>query len=98
MPRQYIETLAVLTDQAPPRPLSEVEATLREEFGGRGAAELFGHLSPQPLAAASLAQVHRGWLKDGTPVAVKARHQLLLIGRMRQAVGRRTQRMRRSRC
>jgi aarF domain-containing kinase len=36
--------------------------------------EIFSHIDKEPLGAASLAQVHRATLKDGTVVAVKVQH------------------------
>ena len=37
-------------------------------------SEIFDDFEPDPLGAASLAQVHKAKLKDGTPVAVKVQH------------------------
>lgn len=35
--------------------------------------DIFREIDPVPIGSASLAQVHKGWLKDGTPVAIKVR-------------------------
>ena len=68
-PPELIDELSKLQDQVPPLPFSEVEPVLDESLPGW--REIFLHLAPYPLAAASLSQVHRGVLVDGTPVAVK---------------------------
>lgn len=58
----------------PPRPavspLSQVDLLFLEDFHSTP-ARLFQHFDYEPVAAASLAQVHRATLPDGTPVAVK---------------------------
>ncbi len=36
--------------------------------------EIFSHIDLIPLGAASIAQCHKGTLKDGTPVAIKIQH------------------------
>jgi ubiquinone biosynthesis protein len=38
--------------------------------------DIFLHIESEPIGSASLAQVHKGYLKDGTPVAIKV---ILLI-------------------
>lgn len=70
LPEQYRAELETLQDQVPPRPHDEVEGRLREAFGP-AALERFASFSPTPIAAASLAQVHKATLPDGREVAVK---------------------------
>jgi predicted unusual protein kinase regulating ubiquinone biosynthesis (AarF/ABC1/UbiB family) len=70
MPPAYMEALARLQDDVEPFAYAEVEAIIEAELGGR-VSRLFTRLDPEPLAAASLGQVHRAWLRDGRPVAVK---------------------------
>lgn len=54
----------------PPFSTDEARSIIREELG-IDAAVAFSHLSDEPVAAASLGQVYRGTLADGTDVAVK---------------------------
>jgi predicted unusual protein kinase regulating ubiquinone biosynthesis (AarF/ABC1/UbiB family) len=70
LPRVYTKELESLQDQVPPRPFEELEATFFRDFG-RTADELFERIERQPIAAASLGQVHEAWLADGRKVAVK---------------------------
>ena len=59
MPPEYTNTLSVLQDRAPFKSMKEVEQVFLEEFG-QHPHDLFQEFDPVPLAAASLAQVHRG--------------------------------------
>jgi len=59
VPPEYTNTLSVLQDRAPFKSMKEVEQVFRDEFG-KMPLDLFKEFDPLPLAAASLAQVHRG--------------------------------------
>jgi ubiquinone biosynthesis protein len=70
VPVDFIRELARLQDKVPAYPFADVTRIIRDETG-RTVDELFEHLDPQPLASASIGQVHRARLKDGESVAVK---------------------------
>ena len=57
----------------PARPLDEVRARIRKEFG-KDVDVLFAAFDPIPIASASLAQVHLATTHDGRRVAVKVQH------------------------
>ena len=69
LPDVYIEELSKLVDNAPPVPFADVEATIDRAIG-RGA---FVRIDSEPLATASVAQVHSALLDDGREVVVKVR-------------------------
>ncbi len=70
LPRVYTKKLELLQDAVPPRPFEEIEKALVQSFG-RSAQECFAEITPVPIAAASLGQVHAARLDDGRKVAVK---------------------------
>lgn len=70
LPRPMIDELRLLQDKLPPFGFSEVRAVIESELG-RPLDDAFAELDEVPVAAASVAQVHRGRLHDGTEVAVK---------------------------
>ena len=72
VPKEYIEEFRKLQDMVPSFAFEEVKAQIQRELG-HSAEELFAELSPVPIAAASVAQVHRGRLKSGEAVVVKIR-------------------------
>jgi predicted unusual protein kinase regulating ubiquinone biosynthesis (AarF/ABC1/UbiB family) len=70
LPLSYTEALARLQDDVEPFPYEEVERILTEEMGVRP-GKIFHDLEREPIAAASLGQVHRARLRDGRAVAIK---------------------------
>lgn len=71
-PPHYIAEFEKLQDQAPPVPFEDLLPQIEEDIGG-SIAEIFSEVDRQPLATASIAQVHKAVLKDGTPVILKIR-------------------------
>lgn len=70
LPKPWVEELRVLQDQATPVPFSELKDILETELN-KPIDELFRLFNPEPVAAASIGQVHYAELPDGRPVAVK---------------------------
>jgi len=69
---EWLAELSKLQDHAPAVPWDPIEAQLTEDLGAPP-DEVFERVEREPLAAASLAQVHRAWLEDGTCVVLKVR-------------------------
>jgi ubiquinone biosynthesis protein len=70
LPAEFIAELRLLQDAAAPIPLEQVRAQLEAAFG-QPVEELFATIEPAPLAAASIAQVHRARTRAGEEVVVK---------------------------
>lgn len=70
IPPVYAEALARLQNDVEPFSFGEVEKILTEELGVR-LSKAFERIEPVPIAAASIAQVHRAILPSGREVAVK---------------------------
>jgi len=70
LPDVYLKALARLQDKVKPFPYAEVEEIVMAELGVR-ISKAFSRFDPEPLAAASLGQVHRAALRDGRAVVVK---------------------------
>jgi len=66
----YLEALRQLHDQLPPMPAQDFQAVFMRAFGS---GDCFRSFDQQPLACASIGQVHRAVLQDGRQVAVKLR-------------------------
>lgn len=73
LPEAYQEQLKKLQAQAPPMPYELVARVVREELG-KDPEQLFSRFDETPLAAASIGQVHRARLRDGTDVVVKVQY------------------------
>ena len=70
--KEYIHEFSKLQDKVPAVSLEDINAQIQREMG-HPAEELFAEFSKEPLAAASIAQVHRGKLKSGEEVVFKIR-------------------------
>jgi ubiquinone biosynthesis protein len=70
LPPDIADELAKLQDSVPPFATEQVIATLKRVYR-RPVEEVFGNFEREPVASASVAQVHLGRLPDGTEVAVK---------------------------
>jgi ubiquinone biosynthesis protein len=68
----WIAEFGKLQDRAPAAPEAAIRAQLTEDLGAPP-EEVFAAFDPEPLAAGSIAQVHRARLPDGTEVVVKVR-------------------------
>jgi predicted unusual protein kinase regulating ubiquinone biosynthesis (AarF/ABC1/UbiB family) len=73
LPEELRVALSVLQTHAQPMPSAQVRRILQAELGER-AQELLASLEEPPIAAASIGQVHRARLADGTRVAVKVQY------------------------
>ena len=71
-PKEYIAEFSKLQDEVPAVEPDEIRAQLQKELG-YPADEVFAEFDVKPLAAASIAQVHRGRLKTGEAVVFKIR-------------------------
>ncbi len=69
---EWITEFQRLHSQVPSVPLDSLRPQLRQDLGGEP-EQVFARFDVKPLAAASIAQVHRAQLKDGTEVIVKIR-------------------------
>jgi ubiquinone biosynthesis protein len=69
LPDVYIDELGKLVDEVPPVPFDQIRRVIDSELG----LDVFAEIDPEPLATASIAQIHRALLKSGRDVVVKVR-------------------------
>jgi predicted unusual protein kinase regulating ubiquinone biosynthesis (AarF/ABC1/UbiB family)/nucleotide-binding universal stress UspA family protein len=70
LPPEYIDELATLQDNVPPLSERDVVEVMEQELGVPW-EDVFDHIDPAPLAAGTIAEVHRATLATGDPVVVK---------------------------
>jgi len=70
LPPEFIEELATLQDHVPPLTEEQVVRVMEQELGVPW-EDVFDHIEPQPLAAGTIAEVHRAALANGEKVVVK---------------------------
>jgi predicted unusual protein kinase regulating ubiquinone biosynthesis (AarF/ABC1/UbiB family) len=73
LPPEFAEALAILRAQAAPMPVDQLRRVLRREYGN-GWRALFEDFDFEPIAAASIGQVHRARSKDGRRLALKIQY------------------------
>jgi len=73
LPPEFAQALAPLRAQAAPMPRAQLRRALGREYG-RGWERRFAHFDDEPIAAASIGQVHRARAADGRELALKIQY------------------------
>ncbi|UCE31548.1 MAG: AarF/ABC1/UbiB kinase family protein [Burkholderiales bacterium] len=73
LPPEFAQALGMLRAQAAPMPLKQLRGVLGREYG-KGWRQRFEHFDEEPIAAASIGQVHRARTVDGRELALKIQY------------------------
>jgi predicted unusual protein kinase regulating ubiquinone biosynthesis (AarF/ABC1/UbiB family) len=73
LPPEFAQALAVLRSSAAPMPAAQLHRVLGREYG-KGWERRFVEFSDEPVAAASIGQVHRARTRDGREIALKIQY------------------------
>src|SRR2546421_9003740 len=73
LPDVYIEELGRLVGEVPRTPFAEIERVVLDDLGD----DVFARVDPDPVATASIAQIHSALLKSGRSVMVKVRRPVI---------------------
>ena len=71
-PPEYVREFQSCLDNTPKFPYSEIRKIIQEDLK-QPISAVFSEIDPVPIASASIAQVHRGRLRNGTEVVIKVR-------------------------
>eukprot|EP00811_Abedinium_folium_P029990 NODE_4766_length_1850_cov_11.805572.p1 GENE.NODE_4766_length_1850_cov_11.805572~~NODE_4766_length_1850_cov_11.805572.p1 ORF type:complete len:555 (-),score=151.11 NODE_4766_length_1850_cov_11.805572:184-1782(-) len=86
IPDAYVHALRGCFDACPASPTEDVRRVFLEDLGCMP-EDVFAHFELEPIASASLAQVHRARRRDGRTVAVKVQHHALRAATPRELAG-----------
>jgi predicted unusual protein kinase regulating ubiquinone biosynthesis (AarF/ABC1/UbiB family) len=96
LPETFKKQLEALQDAATPKDFSQIQSSLLSHYAVP-LSDIFTKIEETPMAVASIGQVHRAWLIDGTPVVLKIQHEhieriaeidLAIIRRLTYLIGR----------
>jgi len=73
LPREFADALAILRDSADTMPLTQIKRVMGREYG-KGWQDRFVDFNYEPVAAASIGQVHRVFTQDGRDLALKIQY------------------------
>ena len=74
LPESFKKQLEGLQDAATPKDFSQIQSSLLSHYAVP-LSDIFTKIEETPMAVASIGQVHKAWLIDGTPVVLKIQHE-----------------------